>query len=301
MRHAGWLAATVALGGWWGAAAATDLVLERCLVSVVAEAKVPAREAAVLVELPVREGMVVAKGDVIGRLADDQPRMERKRAAAEHEQALAKAASDVDERYAVAAEGAAEKAYQKAEKSHASVQGAVVEVERDRLRLEWEKTKLQIEQSQLERRLSGLTAAAKQVEVEAADNAIERRLIRSPIDGVVVDVAKHEGEWMQPGDTLAHVVRTDKLRVEGYVKIREALPAAVENRPVTVVVELDGGRREQFQGRIAFVKPVVESGDYRVFAEVENRRDGGEWLLPAGQTAAMTIHLDGPAVAPAGR
>jgi multidrug efflux pump subunit AcrA (membrane-fusion protein) len=300
MRHAGWLAATVALGGWWGAAAATDLVLERCLVSVVAEAKVPAREAAVLVELPVREGMVVAKGDVIGRLADDQPRMERKRAAAEHEQALAKAASDVDERYAVAAEGAAEKAYQKAEKSHASVQGAVVEVERDRLRLEWEKTKLQIEQSQLERRLSGLTAAAKQVEVEAADNAIERRLIRSPIDGVVVDVAKHEGEWMQPGDTLAHVVRTDKLRVEGYVKIREALPAAVENRPVTVVVELDGGRREQFQGRIAFVKPVVESGDYRVFAEVENRRDGGEWLLPAGQTAVMTIHLDA-AAAPAGR
>jgi multidrug efflux pump subunit AcrA (membrane-fusion protein) len=300
MRHAGWLAATVALGGWWGAAAATDLVLERCLVSVVAEAKVPAREAAVLVELPVREGMVVAKGDVIGRLADDQPRMERKRAAAEHEQALAKAASDVDERYAVAAEGAAEKAYQKAEKSHASVQGAVVEVERDRLRLEWEKTKLQIEQSQLERRLSGLTAAAKQVEVEAADNAIERRLIRSPIDGVVVDVAKHEGEWMQPGDTLAHVVRTDKLRVEGYVKIREALPAAVENRPVTVVVELDGGRREQFQGRIAFVKPVVESGDYRVFAEVENRRDGGEWLLPAGQTAVMTNHLDA-AAAPAGR
>ena len=300
MRHAGWLAATVALGGWWGAAAATDLVLERCLVSVVAEAKVPAREAAVLVELPVREGMVVAKGDVIGRLADDQPRMERKRAAAEHEQAEAKAASDVDERYAVAAEGAAEKAYQKAEKSHASVQGAVVEVERDRLRLEWEKTKLQIEQSQLERRLSGLTAAAKQVEVEAADNAIERRLIRSPIDGVVVDVAKHEGEWMQPGDTLAHVVRTDKLRVEGYVKIREALPAAVENRPVTVVVELDGGRREQFQGRIAFVKPVVESGDYRVFAEVENRRDGGEWLLPAGQTAVMTIHLDA-AAAPAGR
>jgi multidrug resistance efflux pump len=244
--------------------------------------------------------MVVAKGDVIGRLADDQPRMERKRAAAEHEQALAKATSDVDERYAVAAEEAAEKAHLKAEQSHRNVQGAVTEVERDRLRLEWQKTELQIEQAQLERKLSKLTADAKQVEVEAADNAIERRLIRSPIDGVVVDVAKHEGEWMQPGDTLAHVVRTDKLRVEGYVKIREALPAAVENRPVTVVVELDGGRREQFQGRIAFVKPVVESGDYRVFAEVENRRDGGEWLLPAGQTAVMTIHLDA-AAAPAGR
>jgi len=301
MARAAWTAAMAALVIWSGAAAAADLVLERCLVSVVAEAKVPAREPGVLVELPVREGMVVAKGDVIGRLADDQPRMERKRAAAEHEQAEARAASDVDERYAVAAEQAAEKAYQKAEKSHASVQGAVVEVERDRLRLEWQKTKLQIEQAQLEHRLAVLTAAAKQVEVEAADDAIERRLIRSPLDGVVVDLSKHEGEWMQPGDTLAHVVRTDRLRVEGYVKLREARPAAVENRPVTVVVELDCGRRETFEGRIAFVKPVVESGDYRVFAEVENRQADGEWLLPAGQTAVMTIHLDGPAPPPADR
>jgi multidrug efflux pump subunit AcrA (membrane-fusion protein) len=299
MRRAGFMAAVV-LGGWCGPAAATDLVLERCLVSVVAEAKVPAREAAVLVELPVREGMVVAKGDVIGRLADDQPRMERKRAAAEHEQALAKATSDVDERYAVAAEEAAEKAHLKAEQSHRNVQGAVTEVERDRLRLEWQKTELQIEQAQLERKLSKLTADAKQVEVEAADNAIERRLIRSPIDGYVDDVLKHEGEWMQPGDVLAHVINTDKLLVEGFVELSVARPTTVKGRPVRVVVELENGRTESFEGRISFVSRRAVSGDYRVDADVVNRQADGDDVLPAGITAKMFIDV-GAAPAAAGR
>ncbi|MEI7782138.1 MAG: hypothetical protein WCJ18_09475 [Planctomycetota bacterium] len=42
-------------------AARPDPVLERCLVSLVEEAKVPAREAGVLMELAVREGDVVRK------------------------------------------------------------------------------------------------------------------------------------------------------------------------------------------------------------------------------------------------
>ena len=289
----------------WAANPNGEPVLERCLVSLVDEARVPAEEPGVLVELLAREGDKVAKGQVIAQIEDDQPQMEKRRAQAEHEQALGKASSDVDVRYAVAAEGAAEKAHLKAEQSHKNVQGAVTEVERDRLKLEWQKASLQIEQAQLERKLAALAADAKQVEVEAAQNAIERRLIRSPLDGVVVDIAKHQGEWLQPGDPLAHVVRTDQLRVEGYIDAAKWDPEDVRDRPVTVQVMLANDRRETFTGRIAFVSPLVESGgDYRVFADVPNRRAGqnGEWLLRAGQTATMTIHsLQPPAGQPAGR
>ncbi|MGA1368727.1 MAG: hypothetical protein ACO394_09445, partial [Blastocatellia bacterium] len=59
-------------------------------VSLIEEAKVPAREAGVLVELPLREGDTLAKGDEIARIDDDQPRMEKRRAQAEHDQAVAK-------------------------------------------------------------------------------------------------------------------------------------------------------------------------------------------------------------------
>ena len=267
-------------------------VLERCLVSLVEEAKVPAREAGTLVELLAREGDVVAKGDVIARIDDNQPQMERRKAKAEHEQAEAKALSDVDVRYAVAAEKVAQIEFEKAAESDRKVPGSVTRVELNRLQLNEQKSELQIEQAQLERKLAELAAAAKGVEVEAAENAIERRLITAPLAGIIVQLFPHRGEWMQPGDPLARVVRADKLRVEGYVDSNRWNPEQVRDRPVTVEVALAGNRREKFAGRIVFTSPIVESGgDYRVFAEVENRQtDDAGWLLRAGQTATMTIH-----------
>ena len=274
-------------------AADGEPVLERCLVSLMEEAKVPAREAGVLEELLAREGDVVKRGDVIAKIGDNQPQMERRKAKAEHDQAVAKAESDVDVRYAVAAEKVAQIEYEKAAESDRKVPGSVTRVELNRLQLNEQKSELQIEQAQLEKKVSTMAAISKGVEVDAAENAIERRLITSPLDGVVVQLFPHEGEWMQPGDPLARVVRADKLRVEGYVDAARLNPEEVSGRLVTVEVTLACGRRESFKGKIVFTSPLVESGgDYRVFAEVENRQDTGSqlWLLRPGQTATMTIH-----------
>jgi multidrug efflux pump subunit AcrA (membrane-fusion protein) len=286
-----------------GAAAAAEPqpVLQRCLVSLVEEAKVPAREPGVLEELLVREGDAVSKGEVIAKIDDDQPQMERRKAKAEHDQAVAKSDSDVDVRYAVAAEKVAQIEFEKAAESDRKVPGSVTRVELNRLQLNEQKSELQIEQAQLERKVSAMAAVSKGVEVDAAENAIERRLIKSPLDGVVVQIFPHQGEWMQPGDPLARVVRTDKLRVEGYVDASQWSPEQVRDRPVTVEVTLDENRREKFTGRIVFTSPIVESGgDYRVFAEVENRQAPGSqtWLLRAGQTATMTIHSQEKPLAP---
>jgi multidrug efflux pump subunit AcrA (membrane-fusion protein) len=289
---AAWVAVALVAAGV-AVAEQGEPVLERCLVSLVEEAKVPAREPGVLVELRIREGDRIGRNDVIARIDDSQPQSERRKAKAEHDQTLAKAESDVDVRYAVAAEKVAEAEFAKAAESDRKVPGSVTQVERDRLKLNEKKSELQIEQAELERRLAMLAAVAKEAEVQAAENAIERRLIKSPLDGVVVQVFPHQGEWMQPGDPLARVVRTDKLRVEGYVDSTRFDPEAVRDRPVTVEVEFADRRKEQFKGRMVFTSPIVESGgDYRVWAEVENRQVPGsqQWLLRPGQAATMTIH-----------
>jgi len=293
-----WLAAALLVAGGRPLpaaeeSAAAEPVLSRCLISLVEEARVPAREAGVLVELSIKEGDTLTRGDTIARIDDSQPRFERRKAQAEHDQARAKSESDVDVRYSIAAEQVAEAELEKAVASNRKVPGSVTEVELARLQLNQKKSELQIEQAQLERRLSALDAHSKEVEVEAADNRIERRRIASPIDGMVVQVYPHLGEWMQPGDPLARVVRTDKLRVEGYVDSARFEPEQVHDRPVTVTVGFAGEREEAFKGRIVFVSPLVEpGGDYRVWAEVENRQPPGsnQWLLRAGQQATMTIH-----------
>ena len=270
-----------------------DPVLLNCLVAPDEEAKVPAREAGVLMELLVREGDGVRAGQVIARIDDSQPQMEKRKAQAEHDQSVAKAQSDVDVRYSVAAERVAEAEFKKADESNRKVPGSVTEVERDRLKLNEQKSELQIEQAELERKMASLAAVSKGVEVEAAENGIERRLIKSPLDGVVVQLFPHEGEWMQPGDPLAHVVRTDRLRVEGFVDGQQWNADDVRDRPVTVQVTMAGGKPEAFTGRIVFTSPIVQAGNtFRVVAEVQNRKSPASkrWLLRAGQTAAMTIH-----------
>ncbi|MEE2797184.1 MAG: HlyD family efflux transporter periplasmic adaptor subunit [Planctomycetota bacterium] len=283
---------------------ADEPVLRRCLVSIVEEARVPAREAGVLVELSVKEGDMVSRGGSIARIDDSQPRFEKQKASAEHDQAIARAKSDVDVRYSVAAEQVAEAEVEKAVASNRRIPGSVTQVELARLKLNQKKSELQIEQAQLERQLSALDAQSKEVEVLAAENRIQRRQIASPIDGMIVQVYPHLGEWMQPGDPLARVVRTDKLRVEGYVDSSKYEPSTVHNRPVTVSVMFADEREESFKGRIVFVSPLVEpGGDFRVWAEVENRqaKESVEWLLRAGQTATMTIHSTQPPLPPVHR
>ena len=149
----------------------SEPLLLRCLVSLVEEAKVPAREGGVLVEVFIREGDSVSKEERIARIDDSQPQAEKRKATAEHDQAIAKAQSDVDVRYAEAAEKVAEAESKKALDSHGKVPGSVTEVERDRLSLNEKKAELQIEQAQLERQISKLTADAKEAEVGAVENA----------------------------------------------------------------------------------------------------------------------------------
>jgi len=275
--------------------AAEEPVLRRCLVTLIDEAKVPAREAGVLVELAVREGQDVTKGQVIAKIDDNQPQMEKRKARAEHDQALARAESDVDIRFSKESAGVAKLEWDKAEESHRRAPQSVSEIERKRLELNFTKSTLQIEQAALERKLARLASDSKAVEVDAAESAIERRQITSPLEGEVVEVFPHLGEWMQPGDPLARVVRTDKVRVEGYVDSAKWDPETVRDRPVTVVVTLAGDRQEKFSGRIVFTSPIVESGgDYRVWAEVENRREQNSdiWIMRPGMTATMQIHSD---------
>lgn len=299
-KLAGLVACVAGLAAAWGAARGGEVVIERCMVSLgeEGEAQVAAREEGMIQELKARKGMEVAADADLAILDSDQPRMELEKAQAELAQAKAKASSDVDERFAVASEGAAQKAFEKAQSSATAVRASVTDVELDRLRLEWQKAKLQIEQAQLERSLAGLAAQAKQVEVNAADHAIGRRRIKSPIAGIVLDVFKHQGEWMKPGDVLAHVIRTDVVQVEGYVeKPRER--GIVVGAPVKVLLSGADGKPEEFAGRITYVRPKEESGEYRVYAEVANRKVGDTWLLQFGQEVTMKVLVGGaPAPGP---
>ena len=81
------------------------------------------------------------------------------------------------------------------------------------------------------------SAEAKLREAEAAAEVTRRQLektvIRAPIAGVVYDAAVRLGSYLNPGDLVAKVGRTDKVRVRVYVDEPE-LGRVAAGMPVTI-------------------------------------------------------------------
>jgi multidrug efflux pump subunit AcrA (membrane-fusion protein) len=270
-------------------------VLTHCLVSPKQEAQVPAQEAGVIVSIKVTEGQFVKKGDILAQIDDTIPQAEKKKAAAEQAAATEKANSDVNIKYATAAAGVAEFTYRKNKEAFDNVKNSVPWVEIKRLELDWTRALFQIEQAHVDQRVDKLTANAKGAEVDAAEESIRHRQIRAPQDGIVTEIIPHEGEWVKPGDTVMHIVRMDRLRVEGYLKSSQFAAQDIRHRKVIVSISLAHHPEPvQFAGEVVFVSPIVEAnGEYHVRAEVDNRPavEGANefWLLHPGDTASMTI------------
>jgi len=267
-------------------------VIANCMVSAIEGPQVPAQEAGVLIEIKAIEGQVVREGDLLAQIEDSQPRMQGRVAQAEHRAAQEKAESMVDIKYAEKASQVALKEWEKGKEANNRSKGSVTEVELERQRLTYERGILEIERAKSEKVIAGLTADAKKVEVEAAVVALERRQITSPVDGMVVQVHLHKGEWVKPGDPVVHVVQLDRLKVEGYIEFAKQSPSQLMGKPVTIEATLQG-RKVQFNGQITFVSPLIEGtlrrGTYRVKAEVENREENNDWLLKPGLFVEMRV------------
>ena len=77
------------------------------------------------------------------------------------------------------------------------------QIEMDRLRLTVEKSELEKEQAQHEHDIAGQTVLVKQSERALAAEQVRRRRILAPLEGVVVQVNRRRGEWVEPGDQVA--------------------------------------------------------------------------------------------------
>ena len=264
--------------------------LTECVVSLKEEALIPARQAGVLVALSVQEGSRVDAGQNIGLVDDTQQRLQHDLSVVQQLEAAEIAGSDIDVRYAQAAADVAAAELSAARAANARVPGTVPRSEVRRLELSAGRAKLLVERSQGEQRIAALTLRGRALAVTLADENIARCQITTKISGELIEIRKHPGEWVNPGDTIAHVVRLDRLRVEGFVSAADHDPAEIADQPVIATVALAHGQRADFPGRIVFVRPTVQGGgQYLVYAEVTNRAVGGHWLLRPGMVAEMAI------------
>ncbi|RIK78245.1 MAG: hypothetical protein DCC68_15700 [Planctomycetota bacterium] len=301
---------------------ANQIVADNCLVALVEERNVPAEEAGVLVKVNVKEGDRVAafkrripqltpraldpKGTVypedeivpLAEVDKSLPLLQRQVAAKEYEKAIDNAENPVSIEYARKQRDVAQANFEKGAEANSKQRGAISQMEMVQRKLEWDAGELRIQQAEHDQKQAVLDANVKAAELANAEQAMNHRDIHSPIDGVVVQLYVHQGEWVRPGDPVFRIINLKKLRVQASLNTAECDPKSVRGREVrvtTTITDRDGNPRDvSMPGRVVFVNPEIKSGGrFAVWAEVENQQTpDGEYVLWPGMKASMVVDLN---------
>ncbi|MCC9604616.1 HlyD family efflux transporter periplasmic adaptor subunit [Blastopirellula sp. JC732] len=272
---------------------AGDVVVDHCLVSLLDQVNVPAQETGMLVTIPAYRGRIVVDGDLLAQIDDRTAAKQAEIAKFRHDKATTEAANDIDVRYATKAAEVALKEHEVFEQSNKESRGTISKIQLDKAWLAYQRAVLQIEQAAMNQKIAGLAAAESRAEMEGAEMVMDRCRTESPINGVVVQVYRQEGEWVRPGDPLLRIIGLQWLKVEGTLDADQHDPSQLIHRPVTVTVRTPSGM-QQFSGFVNFVSPEIDAtGAFDISAVVENRQtDKGYWALAPGDIAGITVHID---------
>lgn len=269
--------------------------IEQCVVGLVNKIDLAAPEAGILQRVAVKQGSHFAVEDVIAKIDSREVEQAFKRASYEHQLAVQQAKDEIEIHYAEASTLVERADWEEVMQANSEVRGAVAAAEVRREELEYKRAVLGAEKARKDQELAYMQANVKRAEMKAALIAIEKREVRAPFDGEVLKLHRDEGEWVQPGDTIAEIAQLDTLQVDGWVYFDEFDPREIENCRVTIDVRIGRDRVEHATGYVVYVDPIAEPDGrrsrYRVRAEISNRMEDGRWLISPNLTATMRIHL----------
>ena len=235
-------------------------VLNSCFVKVQYEARIPAPVAGVLIDMQMKEGSIIKKGDTLAVIDDREAAAALKVAKYGHEAAVKRSEDQIEEKYAVMAAAVAKIDWLQDLKANKDHPGAIPDIEVRQKELVYKRSNLQIEKAQKDRELAVLDANTKKAELDAAQMALDWRKIIAPVDGEVVMTYRNQDEWVSPGDPILNLVRFDILDVEGdaYADVYDR--SELLGRPVTVYVNKARGREVSVKGLVTHVSQTIPIG-----------------------------------------
>ena len=263
---------------------ATDILLKRCTLEYKKTSLLGANQMGVLEECRVVPGDRVRAGQVLGHLRDEEFR-------ADLEARATQAASDIAIRVAQARHKLALSQLERTQKlinrNYSSVEELSIKTQEE------EAERLSIEEARRNKKLAELQR-------KQAEAMIRSREIRSPHDGVVVEVLKVPGQSVSGLDSVLRMVDPSELRVTGYLDVTDAWRVR-PGQAVKIWADISGAEleieKEAFTGQVEYVDILIspESRTCKVTAIVPNREE----RLRSGLEARMEINLGGPGGNPA--
>jgi RND family efflux transporter MFP subunit len=259
---------------------------ESVIIRLIDDVDVAAQAAGLLYAIDVAEGRTVEKGMRLAQIDDTEARLMQERAVIELKTAARKASDDVLVRSAQKSLAFAQADLSRLRRADEELPRSVSQTQLEQTQLQADQAEFELEKARRELELAKWSQQLKKNELLLAERNLRSRQILSPISGLVVDVKRRPGEWVEPGDTVMRIVRIDRLRAEGLVLAAE-MKGIVAGAAATVTVDLPEIRDNQFAGEVVFVSPEISAvnGRFRVWADVDNRQG----LLKPGLRATLAI------------
>lgn len=141
-----------------------------------------------------------------------------------------------------------------------------------------------LQKAESEHQTEELNLKGLQKQLEIATVHMERRKLRAPFSGMVVERLKNNGEWVEIGESILRIVRLDVLAVEGYVSAQLVTPSS---RGQKVIVVCGRSSESRIEGTLVFVSPEIDSVSQQVLvrAVIENT----DLAFRPGEPAQMWI------------
>lgn len=243
--------------------------------------------------VPIREGMHVFKGQVLGNFDDRELQKKLRVAQAEHKVALTAKNKLIEVEFAATSVQSAVASLNILKSSNRMHEGSIskLEIIKSELEVAQAQANLDLQKYVLEHERTAEVEVAE-ARVEEIDVLIGLRKIVASIAGTIVKVDKAEGEWLREGDPVMEIVQLDVLRAKCKVSAKYYTQQMVDGKDVSVFMPMVNGRTETFPGKVVFVDQKIAAGDeFEIFIEVQNRPDGRSWLLQPGRTVTAEIRL----------
>ncbi len=267
--------------------------VQECLVRFANEVDVPALETGEVAEVHVKQNQSVRHGTPIARLDSRSLVAQRQAAQTRLEAAETEAASDVELRYAETALSEAEAELKLNENIQSGTPRAVARQRMTQLRLAVDRGELEIARAKKRMQRAKVDVKLQQTEVALLDDQLRNLHNESPINGIVLQVSRSVGEWVEKGQPLATVAQIDRLHVHAFVDSKRISPTVCAELPVTVFwKDASTGADRRLQGRVLSVDPQqLPGGLFRLHAEIVNRPDssGKHWELNPGAKVRMVL------------
>ncbi len=247
------------------------VVVPSVVLRAVDEASIATREAGTIAQIAVREGHVVKEGQLLAQIDDAETRLIAERAAVEAGIARDRAENDFNARMTRKTLAVAEAVLARAVQAVEQFPKSVSQTEIDRLRLTVERDQLAVAQADHEQRLAEAALKLREIELSLARLRLERCRVIAPFDGIVVELKRRAGEWVEPGQDVARILRVDRLQAEGFLDAPDAGRDLVGHRAI-LIPEPAGIAEAVFEGTIVFVSPELNpvNGQVLVRAEIDN-------------------------------